>query len=702
MVDGLNITSREVVGMCEDCLYGKATRRPFDEKVTHKTEVLERVHVDLWGPARTESIGRKSWMMICTDGRSSYRIPFFLSSKEKEVTLAAFRQYHVTGERQTGRKLKVLRIDGGRELDNGLMEEYCKQHGIVIERIIPYSSASNGMAERANRTVVEGTRTMLEDANFPKNLWAEVAATFCYVDNLVPLERFPDDVPAELWLGKRQDVSHLRPVGCDVWAKLPERHRDGKLARQSVKGKMLGYVGRRGYRIWVPETRKVIESRDVRFEEGIPHRTLPVGGESRNDKAVDHDSDLEIAVPNSFPPPKARPRSDPEPFPVTPDTNDRSVPTNARPQPVQPIQPEAQIVPIQLPPPVLPPPRRSSRIPQPSRALLDYQEFSQREPQAEKDGTPWATDTSFADTTPTDPNRTHALIVQSPWAFAAFDSDHWVPRQYSEAMKRPDLWVPPMRTEYDTLMEKDCWELVELPEGAKLVGGRWVYAIKWNGKGEIVKRKARWVAQGFTQIFGVDYDKTYGAVVRMESVRMTIAVAVALGLDTFQLDFKGAYLNSPIEHNVYMKQPDGFATPGTAHLVCKLKKALYGTKQGAHEWYKTLSRTYDELGYYQSRADQCVRTRCRDGEYTITNTYTDDVFGGSLTNGGSSAAKKELGERWDTSDVDGSILLSVAVEKEKDGSISLGQRAYFERMLTHFHLTDEHSRTTPLPSGIVL
>jgi len=88
---------------------------------------------------------------------------------------------------------------------------------------------------------------MLKDAGFPKNLWAEVAATFCYIDNMVPSEHFPDDVPAELWLGKRQDVSHLRPVGCDAWAKLPERHRGGKLARQAVKGKMLGYVGRRGY-----------------------------------------------------------------------------------------------------------------------------------------------------------------------------------------------------------------------------------------------------------------------------------------------------------------------------------------------------------------------------------------------------------------------------------------------------------------------
>ena len=95
MVDSLNITSKEVVGMCEDCLYGKATRRPFDEKVTHETEVLERVHVDLWGPSRTESIGRKSWLMICTDGRSSYRIPFFLSSKEKEVTVTDFLSLHL-------------------------------------------------------------------------------------------------------------------------------------------------------------------------------------------------------------------------------------------------------------------------------------------------------------------------------------------------------------------------------------------------------------------------------------------------------------------------------------------------------------------------------------------------------------------------------------------------------------------------------
>ena len=151
------------------------------------------------------------------------------------------------------------------------------------------------MAERANRTVIEGVRRMLEDARFARNLWAEVTSTFCYVDNFLPSERFPDDVPAELWHGKQQDISHLRPIGCDVWAKLPERHRDGKLVRQAVKGKLLGYVGRWGWKIWLPEVRKIMESRDVRFEEGLPHRTLPLVANGGNDRIGDSEDD-----PNSF------------------------------------------------------------------------------------------------------------------------------------------------------------------------------------------------------------------------------------------------------------------------------------------------------------------------------------------------------------------------------------------------------------------
>lgn len=87
----------------------------------------------------------------------------------------------------------------------------------------------------------------------------------------------------------------------------------------------------------------------------------------------------------------------------------------------------------------------------------------------------------------------------------------------------------------------------------------------------------------FTQIHSMDYDKTYGAVICMKSLWIALAIIVVLGLHLFQVDFKGAFLNSPITHNIYMKQPEGFVKPGQEHLVCKLKRSIYGTKKGSHD-----------------------------------------------------------------------------------------------------------------------
>ncbi|GAW07747.1 gag-pol polyprotein [Lentinula edodes] len=85
-------------------------------------------------------------------------------------------------------------------------------------------------------------------------------------------------------------------------------------------------------------------------------------------------------------------------------------------------------------------------------------------------------------------------------------------------MKRPDLWLPPMEKKYQTLLAKQCWELVPLPPDTNLTRGRWTYAIKFDAEGNLLKCKACYVAQGYTQIQGQDYDKTYGGVARMESV----------------------------------------------------------------------------------------------------------------------------------------------------------------------------------------
>lgn len=101
-------------------------------------------------------------------------------------------------ENVTRKRVWAIRINRGKELDNRLMEEYCAQQGIDIEKVPPYSSAANGMAEQANRTVIEGTRTSLDESGLPHSFWAEAAATFCYVDSFIPSSQFPDDIPIEI------------------------------------------------------------------------------------------------------------------------------------------------------------------------------------------------------------------------------------------------------------------------------------------------------------------------------------------------------------------------------------------------------------------------------------------------------------------------------------------------------------------------
>lgn len=209
------------------------------------------------------------------------------------------------------------------------------------------------------------------------------------------------------------------------------------------------------------------------------------------------------------------------------------------------------------------------------------------------------------------------------------------------------------------------------------------------------------MAQGFTQIYSLDYDKTYRAVIWFESLCIILAIIVVMGLHLFQVDFKGAFLNSPISHNVYMKQPPGFVKPGQEHLVFKLKHLIYGTKQGSHNWQATLASAYEEDGYVTSRADSCVCFHRKGNEYTITGTYSDDVFGGSLTGDGKKEGVADLKKCWEAGEVTSNVLLGMTItQNPTTDSIMISQQTYLEKMLKHFGFKSIRPRRTPLPPGL--
>ena len=156
---------------------------------------------------------------------------------------------------------------------------------------------------------------------------------------------------------------------------------------------------------------------------------------------------------------------------------------------------------------------------------------------------------------------------------------------------------------------------------------------------------------------------------------MTAAIAAKLDLKLWHIDFVGAYLNSLTKEDIYMKQPEGFVEPGKEDHAAKLIHTIYGTMQGGHDWYRTLSTSYDELRYTTSRADPCVRIKKEDGNYTITNTYTNDVNGASNNDEEIKKRKEEIGAIWEIKDIgENKYFLGMCIQQDlTKGTIHLTQ-----------------------------
>ena len=130
-----------------------------------------------------------------------------------------------------------------------------------------------------------------------------------------------------------------------------------------------------------------------------------------------------------------------------------------------------------------------------------------------------------------------------------------------------------MKNEYDSLIENNTWELVELPKGKNVVNNKWVYKTKFKLDGSIEKHKARIVAKGYSQKEGIDYTETFSPVARISTVRVIIALAAHFKWPLHRMEVKNAFMNGEIDEEFYMTQPQG-----KEHLVCKLRKSLYGLK----------------------------------------------------------------------------------------------------------------------------
>ena len=197
------------------------------------------------------------------------------------------------------------------------------------------------------------------------------------------------------------------------------------------------------------------------------------------------------------------------------------------------------------------------------------------------------------------------------------------PASYEEAMSGPqrEQWEAAINDELRSIVLNAVWTLMRAPKGVNIVSCKWVFKIKRLPDGRIDRDKARLVARGFSQQYGVDYDETFAPVVRMETLRVLLAIAAAENLEIHQMDVITAYLASKLEEEIYMAPPAG--VPDTEGLVCRLWKGLYGLKQSARAWNQRLTGELKRIGLRATAADPSVWVSEDRG--LILTLYVDDM-----------------------------------------------------------------------------
>jgi hypothetical protein len=421
LVDGLDIVGpTKVDDKCEDCLVGKAVRRPFDGEVEREKEILERVHTDLTGPMRTTAKGGFRYSMPVVDGHSGLTKDFYLKDKEGTTSLDAMKQYQAEAEGETGKKMKVVRVDGGGEFANDAWRDWAKSHGIRLKIIPAYSSAVNGVAERKHGATFARVRAILHDSGLPKSLWTYAVAYITYTDNLLPSARANFQIPAEIWTGKRQDISHLHPFGAKGWATIVNGS-PGALDEMSVEGRMVGYLERGTYLLYTASG-AIIKSRDVTWEEGKANR-------SRSQARGEQQGDIGPIEPTSAETGKINNGID-----VIGDDAPRNEDPDQTQMPVPADPPQNDNPPRDLPL------RRSNRTITSTAAKHQAEETEERERRAREAGEEWAVDS----------RRPHANLAtliepfmetgsQLNQALAAIGLPP-VPKSYGKAMEDPKRW----------------------------------------------------------------------------------------------------------------------------------------------------------------------------------------------------------------------------------------------------------------------
>lgn len=643
--------------VCAGCQYGKAHQLPYEETTYRAKAPLELVHSDVFGRVKQSSISGYRYMITFIDDFSRFVWVDFM--KEKSEALAKFKIFKNKVEGEIGSQIRCLRTDNGGEYTSDEFFQYLKVSRIRRQFTCPNTPQQNGVAERKNRHLAEICRSMLHAKNVPPRFWAECMKTAVYVTNRLPQARLDFTSPYEKLWNVKPTVSHFKVFGCVCYVFVPD-HLRSKFDKKAVRCIFVGYDNeRKGWKCCDPTSGRCYTSRNVVFDE-----------------ASSWWSSEAVLLPDS----KEIEKRLQERLEQQPETSE--------------VHPTQEVL-----------------------AEIEPQEDEDRASSPVRDRSPWQTGVHHTSPEEARPSQLEEIgEEESPlrrskrtrkpnpkYANAALVEDIGVkePNSFEEANQSKE-WRKAMEEEMQALLQNETWDIVPKPKDVKPISCKWVYKLKVRPDGSIDRYKARLVARGFSQTYGLDYEETFSPVAKITTVRVLLALAANKSWRLWQMDVKNAFLHGELDREIYMEQPKGFESKSHPSYVCKLKKALYGLKQAPRAWYGKIAEFLVQSGYLMTPADSSLFVKTREGKVAIVLVYVDDLIitgdhveeiqqiRGNLS---VRFQMKELGEL--------NHFLGLEVERAKDG-LFLCQQKYAQDLLDKYGMLDCKPISTPMEVNIKL
>ncbi|GKD21159.1 retrovirus-related pol polyprotein from transposon TNT 1-94 [Tanacetum coccineum] len=265
-----------------------------------------------------------------------------------------------------------------------------------------------------------------------------------------------------------------------------------------------------------------------------------------------------------------------------------------------------------------------------------------------------------------------------------------------------DCWFQAMQDEIHEFDRLEVWELVPRPIYVMVIALKWIYKVKLDEYGDVLKNKARLVAKGYRQEEGIDFEESFAPVARIEAIRIFIANAATKNMIIYQIDVKTAFLNGDLQEEVFVSQPEGFEDQDNPTHVYRLKKALYGLKQAPRAWYDTLSKFLLANNFFKGAVDPTLFTRKSGKHILLVQIYVDDIIFASTDHNACHIFSKEMSSKFQMSMMGQmSFFLGLQVSQSPRG-IFINQAKYALETLKKYGMDLSDPVDTPMVDRLKL